>query len=179
MQKYIAMLRGINVSGKNMLKMESLKKCMEDMGCNAVKTYIQSGNILFEFSNSNTTELTQHIKSSINEDFGLDVPVIVKQSDDFVTILSKNPFLNERHEHIDYLHVTFLGHLPDPQLVAKLETSAFLPDECVVYADLVYLFCPGGYGNTKLNNNFFERKLKVEATTRNWKTICKLSELSN
>lgn len=179
MEKYIAMLRGINVSGKNMIKMELLKNCMEDMGCHSVKTYIQSGNIIFDYPNSNALDLAKQIKETINKDFGLDVPVIMRPAEDFPAILSKNPFINERQENIDYLHVTFLGHIPDPQLVKKLETSAFLPDECVVYADLVYLFCPGGYGNTKLNNNFFERKLKVEATTRNWKTVCKLAELDN
>jgi uncharacterized protein (DUF1697 family) len=179
MQNYVAILRGINVSGQKMVKMELLKKYIEEIGCKQVTTYIQSGNIIFGHENKNTPELTKLLEDKIQKEFGFHVPVIVKNADDLTKVLNNNPFVNLRHENIDYLHVTILASLPDATLLDKINTSSYMPDEFSVIDDVIYLFCPNGYGRTKLNNNFFENKLKLVATTRNWKTIIKLVELSH
>jgi len=177
MQKFVAILRGINVSGQKLIKMELLKKYIEEIGCRSVTTYIQSGNIIFEHESRDTLELARIIEDKIYAEFGFQVPVIVKKGDDLTQVLSNNPFINERHENIDYIYVTFLEKSPDPELLRKIDVSVYKPEEFVVQDNIVYLFCPKGYGNTKLSNNFFEVKLKLKATTRNWKTVVKLSEL--
>jgi uncharacterized protein (DUF1697 family) len=92
--------------------------------------------------------------------------------------LSANKFISERGEDISKLHVTFLSEEPDMDLAGKLRKEEYFPDEYYIQGKTVYLFCPQGYGNTKLSNTFFEKKLKVQATTRNWKTILELAGIS-
>jgi uncharacterized protein (DUF1697 family) len=138
---------------------------------NNVRTYIQSGNIKFETEKSDPAELATMIAGKISEHFRFDVPVVTRTLADLEKISNNNPFLGKRNEPIDKLHVTFLPEEPDPFHWNKIGKDSFLPDEFVVSGREVYLFCPNGYGRTKLTNQFFESKLKLTATTRNWKTI--------
>lgn len=175
MKTYVAILRGINVSGRNLIKMTELKKMFEDLHFENVKTYIQSGNVAFSTKPENDKALQERIHNAIQKTFSFDVPVIVLDEMELTRIQQHNPFLKNRSEDVLKLHVTFLGEEPEKVLVDKLkETGQFLPDEWSVEGKAIYLFCPTGYGNTKLNNNFFEKKLKVTATTRNWKTVNEL-----
>jgi len=176
MNTYVAILRGINVSGQKMIKMTALKTMFEDMHFENVRTYIQSGNVVFTAQSTVVRDLQKQIHEAIQESFAFDVPVIVLNEKEWSAVQDQNPFLEERSEDIAKLHVTFLSEEPQKDLVRKLEeTAQFPPDEWILSGRSVYLFCPGGYGNTKLNNNFFEKKLKVTATTRNWKTVNALS----
>ena len=99
---------------------------------------------------------------------------MVKELDEIKTVLKNNPFVNKRKEDIIKLHVTFLSQEPATDNIDKINKAQYLPDEFTLDGKNIYLFCPNGYGNTKLNNNFFENKLKVVATTRNWKTVNEL-----
>lgn len=180
MPAYIAILRGINVSGRNLIKMTELKKMFEALHLDHVKTYIQSGNVVFSTASESATGIQDRIHQAILKTFSLDVPVIVLHSSDLVRVQQENPFLKNRNEDVLKLHVTFLGEEPAHDLVKKLsESGSFLPDEWFVDGKAVYLFCPSGYGNTKLTNNFFEKKLKVTATTRNWKTVNELVRMAD
>lgn len=178
MEKYISILRGINVSGKNKIKMDDLKLIYESVGFKNVATYIQSGNVIFEFKTVDRKELSELISGSIKKKLEFDVPVFVLTSDKLNEIFSNNPFINNRDENISKLHVTVLDNSPDKNLVSELLKTNSGIDEFILKDNIVYLFCPSGYGKTKLTNAFFEKKLKVSATTRNWKTITKLVELS-
>lgn len=178
MNKYISILRGINVSGSKMIKMEALRKLYEDLKFKNVKTYIQSGNVVFEDKAANSKVLEQRIKKKILDVFGFDVPVMVKETSELIVVLKNNPFVNKRNEDVTKLHVTFLSDEPDETLLAKIREKQYDPDEYIISGTAIYLFCPNGYGNTKLNNNFFENKLKVTATTRNWKTVNELVSLA-
>ena len=93
-------------------------------------------------------------------------------------MIDNNPFIKKKGIQLDKLHVTFLGTLPESSLVKAIEKLNFSPDEFVITGREIYLHCPGGYGNTKLSNNFFEKKLFVKATTRNWNTVNKLWEMA-
>nr|WP_295927936.1 DUF1697 domain-containing protein [uncultured Dyadobacter sp.] len=178
MQTYIAILRGINVGGTSMIKMPVLQKAFEDAGFRNVKTYIQSGNVLFNHHRaSEPGALADEIGSILKRDLKLDVPVLVLVWQDMNGILENNPFVNTRQEDITKLHVTFLADLPETDRVSKIERDKYLPDEFYLSGKAIYLFCPEGYGRTKLNNNFFESKLKMAATTRNWKTVTELVRL--
>jgi uncharacterized protein (DUF1697 family) len=179
---YIAILRGINVSGKRIIKMDALKKMLTELNFENVRTYIQSGNIVFEAQNTNANQLEKTLSEEIKKQFGFDVPVIVLDIDELKSIITKNPFINNKTIDPLHLHITFLNEEPVKAIAAKIPVTDYLPDEFLVIGKAVYLHCPNGYGNTKLNNTFFENKLKVSATTRNWKTTCqllKIAETSN
>ena len=183
MQTYISMLRGINVSGRNTIKMDALRTMYESMNFNNVKTYIQSGNVVFKTKTSKSNELQKKIISQIKKDFGFDVPVMVKEIIELSTVYNHNPFLIKRKEDISKLHVTFLSEEPEEAGIKKIKEGTYGEDEFIFSGKVVYLFCPNGYGNTKLTNTFFENKLKLTATTRNWKTVTELvtiaEEISN
>ncbi len=175
---YVAMLRGINLGGKNTIKMTELVKTFESMGFQDVKTYIQSGNVVFKAESLNRIKLEAQIHSQISEDFGLDVPVLVLESMVLEEIRNENPFVERDDIDLTKLHVTFLEIEPDKVKVAAINPEKYLPDEFMVKGKTVYLHCPVAYGTTKLNNGFFENKLKVKATTRNWNTVNKLVEMT-
>jgi uncharacterized protein (DUF1697 family) len=178
MEKYISILRGINVSGKKMIKMEALRKLYEDMNFKNVATYIQSGNVIFESKATDTKKLQKQVEKNIIKAFGFDVPVIVKERKEVEAVITNNPFISNKKIDITKLHVTFLSEEPDIIHTDKIKDLKYDPDEFIISGNAVYLFCPNGYGNTKLNNNYFESKLKVTATTRNWKTVNELVKLA-
>lgn len=179
MENYISLLRGINVGGRNKIKMADLRKLYEQLGHEDVETYIQSGNVIFKSKQSDVTLLENQIKEQILADYGYHISIIIKKADLIKTVIESNPYLQGRNEEIKLLCVTFLSGIPNPELVNQIKDFKYKEDEFIIQNDHVFLFTPGGYGKTKLSNNFFEKKLKVSATTRNWKTVLKLQEMVN
>jgi len=178
MQTYISMLRGINVSGHKIIKMDALRKMYADLNFKNVKTYIQSGNVIFQDKKTKHEELEKKIAEKISDEFGFEVPVLVKDLDELTTVLKNNPLVNKRNEDITKLHVTFLSQEPEQANIDKIKNGQYASDEFILIGKTVYLFCPNGYGKTKLSNTFFENKLKIIATTRNWKTINELFNIA-
>ena len=177
MTSYISILRGINVSGKRMIKMLDLKAMYEAMGFTKIKTYIQSGNVLFESKESNPELLGKLIEDKILEVFNFDVPVVIISKKEIEYCIEHNPFLKRDDIQLDKLHVTFLSTDPSLDLIEKIKDFKYADDEFIIDGKLIYLYCPKNYGESKLSNNFFESKLKVKATTRNWRTVNELSKL--
>ncbi|MFN8283904.1 MAG: DUF1697 domain-containing protein [Chitinophagales bacterium] len=177
MVTFICILRGINVSGKNKILMQDLKALFESMSFKNVKTYIQSGNVVFDAKS--TKNLETIIQQKIKEQYGFDVPVIIRTVDEITSILKQNPYLKQKNIELDKLHITFLSEQPSKENLTKINTYNFEPDVFEIIGNDVYLHCPNGYGNTKLSNTFFENKLKVTATTRNWKTVNEIAKLCN
>lgn len=178
MQKYISILRGINVGGHKMIKMDVLRKMYEALDFLEVKTYIQSGNVIFVYKKTNCKDLENKIAENIVKILGFDVPVIVKEVEDMAIILQNNPFVRERNEDEKALHVTFLSKIPDTEAVEKIKNATYDGDEFVIVEKTVYLYCVNSYHKTKLSNNFFEKKLNTTATTRNWKTVNELVKIA-
>lgn len=178
MSTYLALLRGINVSGQKLIKMTDLKELFETQGFLNVQTYIQSGNVIFSSTERSTDKIKNIISNSIKQMFRFDVGILILTPDMTEYVLKYNPFIKKKKEE-DKLYVTFLSEQPSTDNIKKLNSIDYSPEEYIIDGKLVYLHVPNGYGKAKLNNNFFENKLKVEATTRNWKTINKLWELSN
>ena len=177
MKKYISMLRGINVSGRKKIKMDDLRALYESLNFTNVKTYIQSGNVIFSCSFSNVIELKNIIEKGIMEIFGFPVTVIIRSDDEMKSVLGNNPF--SREKDITKLYVSFLSETPCKKAVNSIDQLVSGSEEAFVQGKEVYLFCPNGYGKSKLSNSYLEKKLLVKATTRNWKTVNKLYELSN
>ncbi|QYA24110.1 DUF1697 domain-containing protein [Gramella sp. MT6] len=175
MNKKIAILRGINVGGKRKILMNDLKALSDELGLEDAQTYIQSGNLIFN-SNKENSELEDMLEKSISERFGFEVPVIVRDSKELETSVSKNPFFKD--PDISELHLTFLKESPSKENLEKIQSYKCEPDKFKLEGNNVFILCKGKYHQTKLSNNFFEKKLKVGATTRNWITVLKLIELS-
>jgi uncharacterized protein (DUF1697 family) len=177
MTTYIALLRGINVSGQKQVKMAELKKMFEDQGLTKVETYIQSGNVVFQSEKSDKTGLSDLIKEKINKTFKFEVEVILLTAGDLIKIRDGNPFLNDPSKDIDKFYVTLLSEMPAEDRIENLKIFDYSPEEYILNSTTIYFYAANGYGRAKMNNNFFESKLKVFATTRNWKTVNKLIEM--
>ncbi len=182
MKTYIALLRGINVSGQKKIKMVDLKVMFESLGFKSVITYIQSGNVVFKSGKDDPILIGDTIKQGILKTFGYEVPVLVLTHETLVSIDEENPFLKRiANGEIEEkkMYFTLLSDPPDASAVRELTAAFFGEEEFVITNKVVYFFAAHGYGRTKLHNNFFEKKLKCSATTRNLKTVIKLLELSN
>jgi uncharacterized protein (DUF1697 family) len=179
MVTYISILRGINVSGQKLIKMDALRKSYENMGFKNVKTYVQSGNIIFTCNHFEINDLEQKISRQIEQDFGFEVPVIVLTIEKLKQVIENNPFLKDPDKDQSFLHVTFLASKPDQYDHKTIEDKKQSGEEISISNTAVYLYCPNGYGRTKLTNNFLETKLKVGATTRNWKTTNELYKIAH
>ncbi len=176
MSTYISILRGINVSGKNKIKMQDLKGLYGSLGFSNVLTYIQSGNVIFTSSKKDTAKLASTIKLAIKKQFGYEVPTQVRTTAEFLKIFKNNPF---KDKDLSKVHVTFFASAPSKDFLQDLGNAKAANEEFLLQKDVIYLYCPNGYGKTKLSNTFIEKKAKVLATTRNWKTITALSGLVN
>ncbi len=177
METYIVMLRGINIGGHNMIKMTRLEEIFAEMNFKNIRTYIQSGNVIFESKKTDQKKLAKQIESEIMKSTGLQVSVIIRNRSEIKHVLENNPFLTNRNEDINRLFVTFLDMEPNPDDIKKAQEGNYDSDEFEVSGKEIYGFCPNGYGKTKLNTNFFEKKFKTTATARNWKTVQNLSIL--
>ena len=177
MQTYISLLRGINVSGQKKVPMAVLKELYISLGLTSVQTYIQSGNVIFQSDETNPRVLQKQLEKAIRQSFGFDVIVMLRTPDVLQSVL-EHPFLREREDMSKALYVTFLAEQPEPEREEAFTSPNSDGDEFQMVNKEVYVFCPNGYGKTKLSNTFFERKLKVSATTRNTKTVRKLLDIA-
>ena len=180
MPVFVAMLRGVNVGG-NPLKMDWLRGACEDIGLKDVRTYVQSGNIVFS-SGATAVRLGNTIKSLIDAQTRLPVTVVIRNAGEMAKIVAGNPFARQNGIDVSKLHVTFLS-APPPKPApksapGKLDALAGSRDEYRMAKQEIYLHCPVSYGETKLSNTAIEKALGVGATTRNWKTVTTLCEMA-
>lgn len=182
MNTYIAFLKGINVGGKNIIKMKDLKMHFENAGLSEVQTYIQSGNILFR-SEADEKSLTELIENIVQSEFELTVPVVIRTSKELKNILSGLPFSEEeilraeKSSDVESLYVALLAHNPFQENIGKLLHYKDENEKCEICGREVYLLFSNSIRNSKLASNLY--KLDASATVRNWKTLLKLNEISN
>jgi len=176
---FISILRGINVSGQKKIKMEDLKSLYILLGFQDVVTYIQSGNVIFCSKLTNKKNLKCKIEAAIEKKYKFTVPVDIRTSTEIKKIISKCPFgnINLIEEGTKVL-VTFFHSKPAVDNIKALQQYVKMPEKLIFGDNELYLYCPDGYGKSKLSNTFIEKKLGVDATTRNWRTVCQLNELS-
>lgn len=179
MTKYLALLRGINVSGHNMIKMDALKKMLENMGFQNVETYIQSGNVFVDSEEENVAGVGFKIKQEIAKVFGYDVPVVMVSKNDLELCFKNNPFLKEKVCDTKKLYVAFISKELTAAALNDLKTSNFKPDEATIDTARIYIKYAIGAGKTNLDQKYIEKKLNVVATIRNWNTVTKLLDMYN
>jgi uncharacterized protein (DUF1697 family) len=180
MPVYVSLLRAVNVGGRT-IPMSDLRALYEELGHVDVVTYVQSGNVVSRASTRRASGVERAVSRALAERFGFEVEVLVRTPLELQAVLDANPFLRggEKVPAPKTLHVSFLARAPDGERVRALDERQFAPDEFHVDGREVYLSCPNGYGRTKITNAWFERKLRVPATTRNWNTVTRLSELAH
>ncbi len=177
MDVHVALLRGVNLGGKNRLPMKDLATMFTDAGCGSVTTYIQSGNVVFDASPGLARRIPALVEKAIANQFGYRVPVVTRTGGELRKIVRANPFLRAGAE-AGTLHVAFLSDLPATAKVKALDPDRSPPDAFAVRGREIYLQCPNGYGRTKLTNGYFDSKLATTSTVRNWRTVMKLLELA-
>lgn len=180
MTTYIGLLRGINVGGKKKLKMADLKEVLTSkrlppaQRLSNLQTYIQSGNLVFD-SDTKPLDLEQLIAQTIKKEFGYDVPVLVRSVAYFLEAIKDHPFVQN---DLKTLSFTFLAEPAPKPAIKKLADVESGKDEVAVKKDVVFVYCPNGFAKTKLHNGLFEKLFETTATSRNWRTVSKLIELS-
>ena len=178
MTTFVALLRGINVSGQRRIAMVDLKLLLEGLGLEEVRTYVQSGNAVFGASADDPAGLASAIRGRIARDLGHDVAVLVLSAGDMARMAGSNPFLSLSGVDQKWLHATFLFAKVSPSAFGALDLPARQQEQARLVDGVVYLSLPNGYGRTRLNNAYFEKALGTAATTRNWKTVRALADLS-
>jgi uncharacterized protein (DUF1697 family) len=173
---YLALLRAINLGPTNKIAMPDLVKLFVETGCDNVRTYIQSGNVIFEASAVLEERLPNLIQEEIQKRFGFNVPVILRTVREKRDVLRSNPFLCEGAAE-DMLHVMFLAEQPKPAATKSLDPHRSPPNRFVVRGKEVYLLFPQGFARNKLSGAYFDSKLGTAGTVRTWRTVKKLLEL--
>jgi uncharacterized protein (DUF1697 family) len=173
---YLALLRGINLGPKNKILMPDLVELFTKAGCKDVRTYIQSGNVIFEATRELSTRLPELISKEIQRRFGHKVPVMLRTTGEMREVVRTNPFLKEGAAE-DILHVMFLTDLPKPGAAKSLDPDRSPPNRFMVRGKEIYLLFPAGFARTKLTSSYFDSKLGTIGTVRSWRTVTKLLEL--
>jgi uncharacterized protein (DUF1697 family) len=175
-ETYVALLRGINVGGKNMLPMKDLAAMFTAAGCQSVTTYIQSGNVIFQAKKPVAAKVSSIVNLEIENRYGFPGRMLIRSTGQMRAVALENPFL-KLGVPLDLLSVMFLETAPGSANVASLDPDRSPPDTYIVAGDNVFLNTPNGLAKTKLTNAYFDSKLKTFSTIRNWRTVLKLLEL--
>jgi uncharacterized protein (DUF1697 family) len=173
---HVAFLRGINVGGRNRLPMKDLAALFTAAGCGDVRTYIQSGNVVFTAAAALAKKLPAAIEAAIRKRAGIQVPLVIRSPDELRAVAGGNPLLKAGAPP-EMLHVGFLVDAPTAAQVAVLDPKRSPPDEFVVRGREVYFRFPNGLGRSKLTSAYFDSKLGTTITVRNWRTVQALLEL--
>ncbi len=171
---YVALLRGVNVGGKNKLPMKDLCEIFTSAGCSEVRNYIQSGNVVFRAGVAVARKVPELVGREIERRFGFQARMVLRTAAQMREVVEKNPFLDRGEE---LLSVMFLADVPGAEAVAWLDPERSPSDSFVVQGDVVFLHTPTGMANTKLTNAYFDSRLKTFSTGRNWRTVLKLLEM--
>ena len=174
MTTHLCLLRGINVSGHNMIKMDALKSLLESVGFKNVQTYIQSGNVFVDTEEENAAKVGFLIKQEIFKAMGHEVPVIVINKDDLKACFENNSFFKEKDLDTKKLYVAFISTQLKAENINDLKVSQFKPDEVQIDGNRIFIKYAVGAGKTRFDQKYIEKKLNVSATIRNWNTVNQL-----
>ena len=175
--RYVALLRGINVSGQKKILMKDLRELLsKNENLQNIKTYIQTGNVIFDSDLESTSQLSEIIHTYIYRAYNFKVPVITSSKSYWDEIIKGNPYLNDKTIDINHVSTTILEKKPTKENIAILKTMNFYPDTYIISERIIYTVYPNGVGRSKMTNSVFEKKMETAATSRNWKTMCKIQE---
>ena len=176
MPRYVALLRGINVTGNTMIKMADLKRSFESLGLKNVASYVNSGNLAFDARKISEAGLTRKLEDVIERDFGKRVQVMVREQVSIPKIIASNPYEGEFESHKE-MHVLFLKEKLSDEKIALLRDAAPKTERFTVKGREIYCHLPMGVADSLIGRGLVEKKLKLPVTARNWRTVQKLAEL--
>lgn len=177
MTTHLALLRGINVSGHNMIKMDLLKTMLEKVGFANVETYVQSGNVFVNTEEESAAKVGFIIKQEIFKAFGYDVPTIVIGIVDLQNCFKNNPYLKEKDADVKKLYVAFVSKELRSENINDLKISQFKPDVAAIDQNRIFIKYAVGAGKTRLDQKYIEKKLNLTATIRNWNSVTNLLKM--
>jgi uncharacterized protein (DUF1697 family) len=173
-QVWVALLRGINLGSRNRVPMAKLREVFADAGCEAVTTYIQSGNVVFEKKASDRAALARRLEKAIREAFDVAASVALRTADELAAVVASHPFGRDTSHSV----VTFLAETPDRAAVRRVQALDVAPDRVEVAGSDVYLHYPKGFQGARLTGALLEKTLGVAGTARNWRTVTRLADLA-
>lgn len=175
----VSLLRGVNMTGHNSVRMTELVHLYKKLGFADAETYIQSGNVIFSMGADQPSDTTaSKIEEAIRKEFGFNVPVIIRTKEDLAGVIQSNPFKLEPGYDKEKVSVIFLCDYPDQEQIGKVKDVDYPPDKFKIAGKEIFIYCPNGFGRTKLYTNFFEKKMKVIGTARNWNSILTIYNLA-
>ncbi len=174
--RYVALLRGINVGGNTMIKMEELRKTFEALGFENVVSYINSGNLAFDAKKTAEERLCTKIEKAIEKDFGKPVRVMVREQASIANVLEKNPFHGAYETH-KQMHVLFMKEEMPKEARVQLKAASTEQEKFEVIDREIYALLKGGMAESLMGRGLIEKRFKVSITARNWRTVEKLAEL--
>ena len=167
------------MTGHNSIKMAQLAVLYNDLGFNDADTFIQSGNVIFSsYAELSVQEISLSIEKAILEKYNYNVPVMIRTITEMRKLIPANPFLDEKIFDPSKMAVIFLYENPSEAQIQKVINIDYPPDKFKIIGSEIFIYCPNGFGRTKLYTNFFENKMKIKGTGRNWKTINTLISLA-
>lgn len=167
------------MTGHNSIKMADLFKLFSDMGFTDIQTYIQSGNVIFGTKNETPVpEIERRIEKEILSRFNFVIPAMVRTTREVSLLPTRNPFLNEENFSASKMAVIFLHEIPSDSQISKVLNISYPPDKFLISGKEIFIYCPDGFGKTKIYTNFFEKKMGVTGTARNWKTITSILQIA-
>jgi uncharacterized protein (DUF1697 family) len=179
MGTFITFLRGVNMTGHNSVKMTDLTLLYKNLGFTDAVTYIQSGNVIFTgYNNLTAPEIALMIEKAILERFNFIIPVMIRTVEEIRSFMSLNPFLYEDNFDPSKMAVILLYEKATEQQIQKVADIDYPPDKFKIEGKEIFLYCPNGFGRTKIYTNFFEKKMGVTGTARNWKTISAILDIT-
>lgn len=170
----ISLLRGVNVGGRNLIRMDALRTLYESLGLGDVRTYVQSGNVVFSTREKDLQKLAKRIEDGIESKFGFRPSVILRTSAELRDVVARNPFAGREDIEPNKLLIMFLASEPGAEARSKILAIKAEPEELRMDGRELYIYFPDGMGKTKLPLASIERALKVPGTGRNWNTVTKL-----
>ena len=177
MPVYVALLRGINLGGHKKIKMDELRAALAAMGFDDVKTYIQSGNVVFKAAKISDKALSKKIEATILSKFGHSVSVIIRTAEEIEQLIANNPFLKQPDIDQTKLHVMFLREPPAQSAVQQLETLVLKPDQFRFLAKELYFYLPNGVAESVVMKKPIDRVLAIPTTMRNWRTVNTIQQM--
>jgi uncharacterized protein (DUF1697 family) len=175
---YIAMLRGINIGPHKRMKMEKLRSSCEALGFVKVKTYIQSGNLVFQAPKLSSAAAAKKVEAQIVKDFGFSADVISRTAEEMKKVVEGNPLLREPGIDTSKFHVVFLADVPSPEAIKKLEALTLSPDKVRHSGKEIYFYFPNGVSGSSIWKHNLDRVMSVSGTMRNWNTVNTLYEMA-
>jgi uncharacterized protein (DUF1697 family) len=179
MHTYISFLRGVNMTGHNSIRMADLSLLYESLGFKENKTFIQSGNVIFKTDKQIAEKkIAEVIENGINEKYGYNVPAMIRSTNELRALFLSNPYLEIPGFDPSKMAVIFLHEIITSDQEGKMRNINYPPDKYQLSEKEIFIYCPNGFGRTKLYTNFFEAKMGVTGTARNWKTVTAILKLA-